>query len=165
MTGLLTLHGSRMQRLICLLVCMCAWRGPVPVLHQHDLLQADSENLARHMERFHSCLPGCAEAQWAGNDWHWHFALPSQPTEHDGEPAWPDVPPELAAAFAVVSLQSCGGSTVPETVLPVQFSVPATIRVDGNVPDGRPSDGVATSFLQSFARSVPTCALTGVALR
>ncbi len=41
-----------LQQVVCLLICVCAWRGPVPVLHDHHAM-TDLELQNRHTQTFH----------------------------------------------------------------------------------------------------------------
>ncbi|MEZ6061771.1 MAG: hypothetical protein R3C19_15595 [Planctomycetaceae bacterium] len=148
------------QRLLCLLLCVCAWRGPVPIVHHHESLRNSAVRYARHIAAFHECPEdGC------DNKWHWHLAMPDQPPNDDDEASWPEVPVDLTAAFAVVTAQSSGNMAAPDLDMDDQISA-ALYRLNAAEPrQRRPCSGDAGSFLQSFAGSAPMCALTGVALR
>jgi len=54
--------------LLCLLLCVISWNGPLPLLHVHEAY-SDGSALRQHLNKFHSgsdlkVLPGV----------HWHFA-------------------------------------------------------------------------------------------
>ncbi|MFO0979478.1 MAG: hypothetical protein U0996_23940 [Planctomycetaceae bacterium] len=58
-----------LHQVMCLLVCIAAWRGPMPVLHDHASA-ASSGQLQEHCQNFH----GNGSADCCGL--HFHFALP-----------------------------------------------------------------------------------------
>jgi hypothetical protein len=47
-----SINHRTFQQVLCLLICVCAWRGPVPVLHDHDAVKS-SELQTRHAQAFH----------------------------------------------------------------------------------------------------------------
>lgn len=73
MSDFVNKHRS-LQQAICLLVCVCAWRGPVPVLHDHAAL-SDLELQSRHSHVFHDGLQTEAVVGL-----HWHLAFPEDVT-------------------------------------------------------------------------------------
>jgi hypothetical protein len=55
------------------MLCVCVWRGPIPVLHSHSLAIADlgvNESLAEHAVRFHADHLGEPELGF-----HFHFLM------------------------------------------------------------------------------------------
>ena len=89
-----------LHQVFCLLLCLSAWRGPVPVLHDHGWL-GSSEQLNKHQQRFHD--DGCCEI-CAGL--HWHLAFPEDVTGRE-LPERDQTAPELAVfACAAASLPS-----------------------------------------------------------
>lgn len=85
---------------VCLL-CLLAWRGPIPVLHCHEMEHAQTIEVARHVALYHD-----ATSQSAG--WHLHFILPDSDSAPGSEPdadssstlAWPGMLPELTSAVS-----------------------------------------------------------------
>ncbi len=75
------------------MLCLCAWRGPVPVVHCHDVelggLAVEGYSdwaLAEHVAACHAGEPAHGE-----EGWHVHFVLP---TSSDGD--LPSAEPILA---------------------------------------------------------------------
>lgn len=61
------------QQVLCLLLCVCTWRGPVPVLHNHASLP-DAAHRQQHSLTCHVAVEASAVPP-GETDWHWHFAL------------------------------------------------------------------------------------------
>jgi hypothetical protein len=64
------------QWLLCWVLCLAAWRGPVPMMHAHSLAaDAISSNpaLVDHLARYHTHDEGTDE-----EDFHFHWALMSE---------------------------------------------------------------------------------------
>ncbi len=80
-------HGWRYW--LVWVLCLCTWRGPVPVVHSHDLdAHALTENassswhLAEHLALCHS-------AESEGTGWHLHFIWPKPASGADDSPVDP----------------------------------------------------------------------------
>jgi hypothetical protein len=58
-----------LQRVLCLLLCVCSWEGPVPILHTHESLRL-SGLLNQHLLAHHSTSVSVDPAGV-----HWHFVL------------------------------------------------------------------------------------------
>lgn len=95
------------------LLCLCAWRGPVPVVHCHhfelDPSATATESdwiLAEHVAAWHADEYLHADQQSHGDDsgWHVHFVLPSS-TDDDKMPLDQPVLAELIT-------HNVGGSSV-----------------------------------------------------
>jgi hypothetical protein len=150
-------HHSVLHQVFCLLLCFSAWRGPVPVLHDHGWL-GSSEQLDKHQQRFHD--DGCCEV-CAGL--HWHLALPEDVTGRE-LPERNQTAPELAVfACAAASLPS--DDVRNEAACTVEFGselchVIADLHGPGSVTDRYRKHVVLSSPLID----VPLCAVTGVCL-
>lgn len=58
-----------LQQVMCLLLCLAAWRGPMPVLHDHAT-SSNGGQLQEHCLNFHGeCDADC-------HGLHFHFAMP-----------------------------------------------------------------------------------------
>ncbi len=94
------------------LLCLCAWRGPVPVVHCHTiealgLADVDANwQLAEHLSACHACADEGDETGW-----HVHFILPSPAGQSR-------VPHELPADRPVLSelITHDAEGTIPSTV-------------------------------------------------
>lgn len=61
---------------MCCLLCVCTWRGPIPIVHEHSLDLAalgGNSSLALHAFQFHADELGHGES-----DWHVHFVMPRE---------------------------------------------------------------------------------------
>lgn len=90
------------------MLCLCAWRGPVPVVHCHALEvqgEADAQSswqLAQHMAICHA-----GEHDHASDSgWHVHFVVPSKSGDSQGQPELPLYIPVLAELMTHAS-DSC----------------------------------------------------------
>ncbi|MCA9054623.1 MAG: hypothetical protein KDA75_12350 [Planctomycetaceae bacterium] len=72
------------RRVLCLLLAICLWRGPVPLCHLHADSAETSDlagpSLAWHLQWFH----GGAFAPSESLGWHWHFVVPGD-SDGDGQ--------------------------------------------------------------------------------
>ena len=146
-----------LHQVFCLLLCLSAWRGPIPVLHDHGWL-GSSEQLNEHQQRFHddSCCENCAGL-------HWHLAFPEDVTGQE-LPEREQTAPELAVfACAVASLPSIDSAN--DTLCTVNYGcelcfVVTDLHGPGSVADQYRRQAVLSSPLTD----VPLCAVTGVCL-
>ena len=142
------------QQVICLLVCVCAWRGPVPVLHDHQAL-TNSALQDRHARAFHVGQP---VDELTGL--HWHFGFPEDVT---GEKC-----PVRDEATSDLSLFACASATASfefhdTSALQLMLSASAEYffarflvpNAEHRHPDGMP---------RSLLVEVPLSAVTGVCL-
>jgi hypothetical protein len=147
-----SIRAKLLQRVLCLLLCVCAWDGPVPILHTHDSLRVIGL-LNQHLSSHH-----CTSVSVHSFGLHWHFApirdiygsgLPNSKSESDGS----DI-----AVFACV----CAGlhSSQIQTSM---FSAPSMVVMD---LEGRRS---GTAFrrpsLISGPRSFLVTRLQGVSMQ
>lgn len=76
------------RRMVVLLLCLGAWRGPVPVFHEHGVGAQLAPHLAEHCRAFHSDIH---QATFLG--WHFHLVCPwclgAEPASGDGTHADP----------------------------------------------------------------------------
>lgn len=89
-------QSSRLHTFVCVVLAICSWRGPVPVLHHHDQYSADLRQ--QHLAIFHETS---AESAGVCDEWHWHLALPG-----DADPT-----------------QDCSSKNVPADVYTLAFCV------------------------------------------
>jgi hypothetical protein len=150
-------HHSMLHQVFCLLLCLSAWRGPVPVLHDHGWL-GSSEQLDKHQQRFHD--DGCCEV-CAGL--HWHLALPEDVTGRE-LPERSQTAPELAIfACAAASLPS--DDVANEAACTVDFGCELCRAVNDLHGPGSVTDQYRKhAVLSSPLTDVPLCAVTGVCL-
>ena len=150
-------HHSVLHQVFCLLLCLSAWRGPVPVLHDHGWL-GSSEQLDKHQQRFHD--DGCYEI-CAGL--HWHLALPEDVTGRE-LPERDQTAPELAVfACAAASLPSDAAANE------IVFAFDHGPGLGCVVTDMHGLGSVTDQYRKHVALSspltdVPLCAVTGVCL-
>lgn len=116
MSWYIAIQHIHLQRLVCVLLCICSWRGPVPILHHHDEFAGHRELREAHLLVFHES-GGVREAngkqpdrdqpdgQQSDGDWHWHIIVPtSLPSDgqtdqqHDAAAKWLSL--ELGCAMA-----------------------------------------------------------------
>lgn len=84
-------------------LCLCAWRGPLPIVHHHSLESqelAANLNLAVHAVHHHSHDIGHGHSGW-----HVHFVWPSS-TAEDAAGDEDRPPPSLAGACVLESSRS-----------------------------------------------------------
>ncbi len=144
------------QQVLCLVICVCAWRGPVPVLHDHDAVKS-SELQTRHAQAFHN---GQRIDETVGL--HWHLGFPEDIT---GEkfPARDEATPETSL-FACSSASSSGEITAKASLqlelnaLSVTHSTAAC--AGKSLPS--PAAGESCAFLQLLLSERPLSAVTGV---
>ncbi len=150
-------HHSMLHQVFCLLLCLSAWRGPVPVLHDHGWL-GSSERLDEHQQRFHD--DGSCEI-CAGL--HWHLAFPEDVTGRE-LPEREQTAPELAVfACAAASLPS--GDALNEIVLACDHNLcPCSLVADLHGLGSAIDEYRKNAVLCSPLTDVPLCAVTGVCL-
>lgn len=98
---------SGIQRALCMLICVMAWDGPIPVLHHHGAGHS-SEWLAHHCEMWHS------DSEVTG--FHWHFA---RPRDLGGRfPKSDESNPFDDCVFSVMVQFECQRSVIPDAAIP-----------------------------------------------
>ena len=138
---------SLLHRALCLLLCVTAWHGPVPVLHDHaGIMNPDVRE--QHQERFHA-----AGNEDSSTGWHWHFAFP-QDVNGKSIPSPDHVAPELAA-FACASASQAMESGVPNPVA-VEFSGNGLIR------ESALRERIHRKYVQDSPRSFLATRISGV---
>lgn len=94
------------RRVICLLLCLAIWRGPLPVWHEHEApsdLHTLTPQLAAHLRTWHA-RPHHEQRDHADEKWHWHVFVPWQvPLFPDGEDDHHQPPSEDPLAKALVT--------------------------------------------------------------
>lgn len=146
-----------LQQVLCLLICVCAWRGPVPVLHDHDAVMS-SEMQTRHAQAFHN---GQRIDEIVGL--HWHLGFPEDVT---GEkcPARDEATPELPLfACAAASLYEISAAAAVQLEMNASS---ALCVVSAGAEASFSSRGLSEpcAFLQTWLSELPLSAVTGVCL-
>lgn len=75
--------GSLWQRFLLCTLCLCAWRGPLPIVHQHTFeiaALATSPALREHAVEYHAQQLTCPP-----RGWHWHVVFPANHGNSDDE--------------------------------------------------------------------------------
>ena len=146
------------QQVLCLLICISAWRGPVPVLHDHDAVRS-SELQIRHAQTFHDHQQ---LVEIVGL--HWHLGFPEDIT---GEkcPARDEATPELPLFACTTAASSCEVSAAASlqaewTALSATYGI--TVSADAPLSSRHANEPCA--FLQTLLGELPLSAVTGVCL-
>ena len=145
-----------LEQALCLLICVCAWRGPVPVLHDHDGVR-NSELQIRHAQAFHN---GQRIDEIVGL--HWHLGFPEDVT---GEkcPARDDATPELPLFACATAANSCEVSAAASLQLELNASNASyVVSAEASVPSRGANEPCA--FLQTLLSELPLSTVTGVCL-
>jgi len=147
-----------LQQVVCLLVCFCAWRGPVPVLHDHHALTGSGLQ-ERHIEAFHDGQP---IDEVVGL--HWHLAFPEDLTD-DQCPVRDEATPELplfACASAALSCESSDVQTMQLILRACTEHFVSDVVILNHVP--LPCTSRPRSFLQTLLSEIVLSEVTGVCL-
>lgn len=147
-----------LQQVLCLLICVCAWRGPVPVLHDHDAVKG-AELQTRHAQEFHN---GQQVVEIIGL--HWHLGFPEDVT---GEkcPSRDEITPELPLFACAAAAGSCEITAAASLQLELNaLTAPCFVCI--NDEGLLPSRGFNTpcAFLETLLSELPLSAVTGVCL-
>lgn len=146
-----------LHQVICLLLCVSAWRGPIPVVHDHGWLNS-SNLLDQHEQRFHCDDDGCF-----CSGLHWHLAFPEDVTGRE-LPERDRTAPELAVfACAVASLPSS------DAAIAMTVDCVAGLELCSDVDDTHGTGSVSDQYrrhvsIDPLLSDVPLCAVTGVCL-
>ncbi len=147
------------QQILCLLLCLSTWRGPVPMLHHHDAFQ-DSTQRERHEHQFHD--EDCC--QYSGL--HWHFGNPKDVTGREMLPGEDDQIPVDTASFASSSIVLT--QVMPcSAILSLSDGMSSIIEPAGILhrdPKTVKSLKSPYTFLASLLVDAPLVAVTGVCL-
>ena len=153
------------HQFLCLLLCVCTWRGPVPVLHNHASLPDAAHQLQHSLTCHDAAIDFSAEN--ISTDWHWHFALWSDiggsrscgaeqlAAEADGF-VWTSGARMLSTQVRdlhCISLDFGNSAMLPGEFLPARALVPMGILLSA-----------PSSFLASLRAECPLVAVTGVSL-
>ncbi len=146
------------QQVLCLLICVCAWRGPVPVLHDHDAVKS-SELQTRHAQAFHGGQP-INEI----NGLHWHLGFPEDITGENC-PARDEATPELPLFACTTAASSCEISAAASLLLEMNaFSATYDITASADASLSSRNASEPCAFLQTLLSELPLSAVTGVCL-
>jgi len=140
--------------LVCLLLCLLAWRGPIPIVHSHQT-GFDGSAVAEHLDRYHEA--------GGGTPWEWHFhvmlwqdILPACPTEQYPVPGPHVGEPQVLAGACI------GSSLVAASEAAAWVRLPWIDAVRGQgeaAPGGHPA---VANFLSSQLLARPACAVLSV---
>ena len=147
-----------MQQVLCLLLCMSAWRGPVPMFHHHDAL-TDPVLLEQHQHAYHGQCCGCCHEGFTGI--HWHFGFPKDLT---GKTLLPEdqIPVDIAAfASASVNGAQCTDSDLIASVAFHACGMLCATDFDSQ-RFNRSAIGERQNFLASMLTTAPLLSVTGV---
>jgi hypothetical protein len=141
-------------RLVCLLLCLLAWRGPVPMVHSHQV-GLEGRTASEHLDRYHE-----ADVE-TPLQWHFHVMLwqdisPACPTEQ------PPAPESLVAGGPGFGGAFAAASLLPASEATAWVSLPwnEAVRGGGQVAPCGPSS--FTNFLSSQLLARPACAVLSV---
>jgi len=139
------------SRLLCLLLCVTAWRGPLPLLHDHDAMANWSARNA-HSVQFHADCSTLCEGL------HWHFGFPED--VHGTELPGDQMPPELSLFASILALQV---SELAVSWNPTEDSLPETLDFIAGPASGVPTASASCStFLSSLLKGSTLATFTGV---
>ena len=147
-----------LQQVLCLLICVCAWRGPVPVLHDHDAVKG-SEFQTRHAQAFHN---GQRIDEVVGL--HWHLGFPEDVTGEEC-PARDEAAPELtlfACATAATSLEVSAAASFRLELNAT--NAPYVISAWDEASLSSRGLSAPCAFLQTLLGKLPLSVVTGVCL-
>lgn len=129
-----------LQRVLCLLLCVCSWEGPVPILHTHESLRLLGL-LSQHLTSHHG-----PSVSVDSSGVHWHFALVRDIYGNCSPNGEPETDGSDVAVFACV----CAGLQTGQ-MQAVVASVPSTFVPDaGGLCSGT---SYCRPLLMSVARS------------
>ena len=151
-------NSRTLQQSICLLVCVCAWRGPIPVLHDHQAM-SNPELRAQHAQTFHE---GRDVDEITGL--HWHLGFPEDLTGEEC-PIRDESAPELplfACSVITSSLESGETETFQLVITASMDSSFQVILVDDHAEHR--ATNAPRSFLETLLNESPLSAVTGVCL-
>ncbi len=137
-----------------LVLVVCAWQGPLPVVHAHaaavdsvdDSAAESSTCLVEHLRTWH-----CGDEACSGEcrEWHLHFEYPHP--SHDGTPTSQPAKDRLATIAAAdfdAASSACGTPSQPAS-----FSIDHDGRERSQLPSlGR---NAAAHFFDGFAPTLP----------
>ncbi len=145
-----------LQQVLCLLICVCAWRGPVPVLHDHDAVRG-SELQTRHAQAFHN---GQRVDEIVGL--HWHLGFPEDVT---GEkcPARDEAVPEQTLFACATASNSFEMTAAASLQLELNaLTAPYVVSVSDEASLSPRVLSAPCAFLQTLLSELPLSAVTGV---
>lgn len=131
-----------MHTFVCIVLAICSWRGPVPVLHHHAQYPADLRQ--QHLAIFHETSADNADGC---DEWHWHLALPGDTNPAQDCPSQ-KVPTDVYTLAFCVALDSNSPSAVFESLCLQWMNSPN----EGGVSTGLLDD--QGSLLADHARTV-----------
>lgn len=148
---------TEFRRIVCVVLCLLTWRGPVPVLHSHAAESPARLAAARHLESYH------LSADRASVGWHFHVMLWSDFTEECPNEDKPRPPHELN----IIRTCAHGGVVIPRETLDYGLCVRSVASVSTQLSNGDLSSNPRarpSSFLTSLLSIRPLSAVLGVSL-
>ena len=153
-------HSLRRRQLLCALLYVCSWRGPIPIVHHHDQLSDKEAVHQSHVVVFHDQIEDEQCDQW-----HWHLITPSAiPDENRSVPTTYFAQDLLSLACtsalqtdATAMSTTSSGFVSPSLVETELWSV-VLMNTETIAADAAPS------FLASLMPSACLVAVTGVCL-
>lgn len=143
------IRARLLQRVLCLLLCVCSWGGPVPILHSHESLRLMGR-LDQHLSVYHR-----SSLSLDSTGLHWHFASLRDIYGNDGPNGKSEADGSDIAVFACVTA-GLRASRMPPAVASglVNSLMDARLSFSGT-PSGRATaDNGPRSFLVTRLQSV-----------
>lgn len=143
-----------LHRAVCLLLCLTAWSGPLPVMHTH--LGLSGSSLQQHLSRYHD-----SSDEQDSHGVHWHLAFPAEVL---------DKSPERMHASHSVALPGESNRDLLQTVLTVDHRELTRARSWLRLAFREETSSRAVlknappEFFASLRGKVPAVAITGVCL-
>ncbi len=152
MSVLSPIRARLLQRVLCLLLCVCSWEGPVPILHTHESLRLLGL-LNQHLSSHH-----CTSVSVDIWGIHWHFVPVRDIYGAFGPNGEPEADSSDVACFACV----CAGLQTSQ-MQAIVASVPSAFVMAA----GGQCSGTAhrRALLMSVARSFLVTRIQGVSMQ
>lgn len=157
----------RSQRiLLSWMLCLTAWRGPIPLCHSHEALARDvaaAPSAYAHWMRYHESRETPGDH---ADEWHWHWVFPSELfPDGQGQGDLEGSSRPTVCVSQVDWLESPGltwSSCLSQNTSTVTAFLPLQIR--SPLDDPGESRWRSRGFLNTFADEIDARSLTGVAL-
>jgi hypothetical protein len=152
------IQDTQFRRLLCLVLCIATWRGPVVWVHSHsdhEASEAADVRLSSHLRRFHH-HPSHSDGS---SKWHLHFGLlrdliaDNFGNECPASEPIADDPISLTSAVCTVTQAATSSEASVDVVWFAPFPPRPSLHSPAAVPRG--------SFLQSYG-TAPLRTLTRV---
>ncbi|MCA9036635.1 MAG: hypothetical protein KDA91_15975 [Planctomycetaceae bacterium] len=140
------------QQAFRLMLCLCMWRGPVPMMHHHSHSPESHAAQAAHIRTFHEASPVCF------TEWHWHLVTPGSLPEHSGDSPQRNVVEDLLSLICSPESHANDVAVLNEGLLIESFDFRVSV---GTEP---PISNAPGSFLNTLLPSKSLAAVTGTAI-